>query len=645
MGQLQPAWSLFFLPAALVDVSNASLSVPLGVRVHYFHGLFPCFNGEWCGRTWPCDPAQVHSPDTSTLSSLRIAQTSHFKFQTSKQPRLHLHREDLSSMRVLFPFFWAFLATCAALNDTIVDVQEERDDMLSLRPLFRAWMKHHNISIPPSKIAHRLRIFAANHAFILSHNAQQHPRPSYTLGHNRFSHLTFDEFRAMHLGFTRPTTAFPPSFEEAETPQNDVLATSRSLRGHLSTTDKNHAIGMNTERFPPYTFPRPAWLPHIENPSSSLPPSIDWVEKGAVTPVKDQGQCGSCYSFSAVGAVEGAYYLQTGVLSEFSMQEIVDCDGLDGGCQGGEMQQTFKWMQMNGGLCLLSDYPYVSGTTAEEQAVCLPCPVVPGTAPEKWITVRRNSMTELQEAVAAQPVSVAVGASRAWMFYEAGVFDGKCEQELNHGVLCVGYGGGEGSEEGQYWKVKNSWGPEWGMEGYILLKRDDFDKQAACGIMEDASYPILPSVPGMTGNEPARPPVISQAGRSSGSSAGLNPLQDYHHHHQQQQHNNYFYPYHAAAGCPRFFPAPPFFSSSHQVSQRHRPPPPQQQQAQEEQPFPHHQQQRATFINARVRRTIKRAAQRAVAKEQERKAKEGATAAEEGAAVAEEGAAVAAAAA
>lgn len=397
----------------------------------------------------------------------------------------------------------AATALSTTLTTTTSTFDNEDPSSSPLLPLFRAWMEHHNISIPKAHFAHRLSVFAANHAFILAHNAQLHPRPSYTLGHNRFSHLTFDEFRAMHLGWTRPTEALPPSFPPSF---NDEVTTTttRALRGSIDpanhkNNDTNSVVG---QHFPSYIFPLPAWLPHpdpsapIDDPPplSSLPASIDWVSEGAVTPVKDQGSCGSCYSFSAVGAVEGAYFLTNGELLELSMQEIVDCDNLDGGCQGGEMQQTFKWIKGNGGLCLLSDYPYVSGTTAEEQKVCSTCPVVAGTAPESWTTVRRNSMEGLKEAVAKGPVSVAVGASRAWMFYESGVFDGACEGELNHGVLCVGYGGGEeeGEEAGEYWKVKNSWGTGWGMEGYILLKRDDGDKEAACGILQDASFPILP---------------------------------------------------------------------------------------------------------------------------------------------------------
>jgi len=409
-------------------------------------------------------------------------------------------------MRLLSFLLLGLVATTALSTTTTTTpstFDNENPSSSPLFPLFRAWMEHHNISIPKAHFAHRLSVFAANHAFILAHNAQLHPRPSYTLGHNRFSHLTFEEFRAMHLGWTRPTEAVPPSFQPAF--NDDMITTttstaSRALRGSIDLAndtkneDTNSVVG---QHFPSYIFPLPPWIPPPDPsaptddppPPSSLPASVDWVSKGAVTPVKDQGSCGSCYSFSAVGAVEGAYFLTNGELLELSMQEIVDCDDLDGGCQGGEMQQTFKWINGNGGLCLLSDYPYVSGTTAEEQKVCSTCPVVPGTAPESWTTVRRNSMEGLKEAVAGGPVSVAVGASRAWMFYESGVFDGACEGELNHGVLCVGYGG---EEAGEYWKVKNSWGTGWGMDGYILLKRDDGDKEAACGILQDASYPILP---------------------------------------------------------------------------------------------------------------------------------------------------------
>lgn len=379
------------------------------------------------------------------------------------------------------------LATLAATAAALSSVSDDGP----LRTLFQAWMAHHNISIPPVQLAHRRKIWADNHLYILAHNAGS-PRPSYSLAHNRFSHLTFEEFANLRLGWTRPVQA------AAEGEETAAVAVARALRG---TSSNNNNVTM--ERFP-------AWV----KPEEPLPAAVDWVAKGAVTPVKDQGQCGSCYSFSAVGAVEGAYQIQTGTLLELSMQEVVDCDDLDGGCQGGEMQQTFKWVQENGGLCLLTDYPYVSGETQDKEAVCRACPVVVGTAPESWTMVRRNSLPALQAAVAQQPVSVAVGASRAWMFYESGVFDGQCEKELNHGVLCVGYGQQEAEEGGEeWWKVKNSWGTGWGMEGYILLKRADGDKAAACGILQDASFPLLPS------SSPSSPAVAVGQGQAGSAAA------------------------------------------------------------------------------------------------------------------------------
>lgn len=219
-----------------------------------------------------------------------------------------------------------------------------------------------------------------------------------------------------------------------------------------------------------------------EETLSSAPASIDWVTKGAVTPIKNQGQCGSCWSFSATGAIEGAYAVSSGTLVSLSEQELVSCDTTDSGCGGGLMDNAFDWVKNNGGLCTEADYPYDSSTgTAStcNKSGCTAKVTVTGHN-----DVAADDEDALKAAVAQQPVSVSIEAdTSAFQLYESGVFTNSgCGTSLDHGVLIVGYGE---EDDTNYWKVKNSWGTTWGEDGYIRLERD----VNMCGISQMASYP------------------------------------------------------------------------------------------------------------------------------------------------------------
>ena len=227
------------------------------------------------------------------------------------------------------------------------------------------------------------------------------------------------------------------------------------------------------------------------NVVDAAPDSIDWVAKGAVTPVKNQGQCGSCWAFSTTGAVEGAIFVKDGVLESLSEQELVSCDTVDSGCQGGSMDNGFTFAKTNG-LPLESDYPYTSG--AGSAGTCVKGKT---TAEHSKVTdftdVAPNSETALKNAVATQPVSVAIEADQqVFQFYSSGVIkatDG-CGTNLDHGVLLVGYG--TETDGTKYWKVKNSWGSTWGDAGYVKLERTDSTSgSGTCGIAMDASYPTV----------------------------------------------------------------------------------------------------------------------------------------------------------
>lgn len=305
---------------------------------------------------------------------------------------------------------------------------------------FVDWLKQYNVQLKNGEeFSHRLSVFASNDDYITEENAKGHP---YSLGHNEYSMYTNDEFRAM-MRLDQPIPA-------------PVIAD-----------------GV-----------------HSDENVSAVPASVDWVSSGAVTGVKNQGNCGSCWSFSTTGCLEGAYKIKYGSLPSFSEQELVDCDTTDSGCNGGWMTNAFKWVQGNGGLCTESAYAYTSGNTGTA-GTCKKssCTSVSGSRVAAYYSVS-GTESALQTAVASQPISVAIDASTAFQFYKSGVFTGSCSNNVNHGVLAVGYGR-DSSSNLDFWKVKNSWGTSWGEAGYVRMQRNTGTYGGKCGITTGASYATL----------------------------------------------------------------------------------------------------------------------------------------------------------
>lgn len=220
-----------------------------------------------------------------------------------------------------------------------------------------------------------------------------------------------------------------------------------------------------------------------------LPEKVDWRTKGAVTPVKDQGACGSCWAFSSTGALEGQHYRRTGRLVSLSEQNLLDCSYNYGnaGCNGGLMDYAFDYIKENGGIDSESSYPYEA-----KEGPCRYSNRTRLSTDSGKVDLPEGDEMQLQEAVAnIGPISVAINA-RYLSLYDEGIFTrANCSsEELDHGVLVVGYGTEEVRGKNlDYWIVKNSWGKDWGENGYFRLARN---KKNMCGIASAASYPIVP---------------------------------------------------------------------------------------------------------------------------------------------------------
>jgi len=314
---------------------------------------------------------------------------------------------------------------------------------------FFNWLETHGVKPETGeRFVQMLQNFANNDDIIETHNSGN---STFTLGHNKFSHLSLDEWRSyVRLGLSsRPKELEPPA------------------RIHEAPTD-----------------------------IATLPAAVDWTTVAkAVSDVKDQGQCGSCWSFSTTGALEGAHYNKIGVAVSLSEQHLVDCDtpangGSDLACNGGLMDSAFTWVKKNGGIATEVDYPYFSGTTKAKGTCQTNKAKVTAATPVSYTDVAVNSDAALMSAIAQQTVSVAIEADQStFQLYKSGVLTAACGTNLDHGVLAVGYGTDNGVD---YYKVKNSWGSSWGEKGFIRLARGVSQKQGQCGILAGPpSYPNL----------------------------------------------------------------------------------------------------------------------------------------------------------
>lgn len=269
------------------------------------------------------------------------------------------------------------------------------------------------------------------------------------------------------------------SFKLALNKYADLLSHEFStLNGYNKTLLRSSVSGERMEEG--ITFMSPA---NVE-----LPETVDWRKKGAVTPIKDQGHCGSCWSFSATGALEGQHFRKSGVLVSLSEQNLIDCSAVYGnnGCNGGLMDNAFKYIKDNGGIDTEKTYPYEG-----KDDTCRYDAKNTGATDKGFVDIDQGNEQKMKEAIATiGPVSVAIDAShQSFQFYSEGVYyEPECDsQNLDHGVLVVGYGTDEASGS-DYWIVKNSWGTSWGDKGYVKMARN---RENHCGIATSSSYPLV----------------------------------------------------------------------------------------------------------------------------------------------------------
>jgi len=282
----------------------------------------------------------------------------------------------------------------------------------------------------------RFQVFKSNVEFIHAENAKGN---TYKLGINQLADLTPEEYRKRYLGFKRPKKDW----------------------GSLPR------LGVHAYQ------------------GEALAESVDWSMQGAVTAVKNQGECGSCWAFSTTGSLEGVWQIANGQLVSLSEQQLVDCSKDNDGCDGGSMDAGFEYEQTTA-ACTESSYPYTAAN-----GVCKPsgCAVgIPQGGVTGYKDVELDSEQSLMSALQGQPVSVAIEADQmSFQLYESGILTGSCGSDLDHGVLAVGYGTEGGTD---YWSVKNSWGGSWGESGYIRIQRGK-GPSGECGILGMSSYPVV----------------------------------------------------------------------------------------------------------------------------------------------------------
>jgi len=286
--------------------------------------------------------------------------------------------------------------------------------------LFYQFLNTYNKSYDETAFNNRFPIFVENYKFI--HQINQNDNLTFSLGINKFADMTPEEFKKYYCGFQKTNSSQCTKFSESGITAPDVL---------------------------------------------------DWRLKNVVTPVKDQGQCGSCWAFAVTETLESGYAIKTGNLEILAPQELVDCDKNSFGCSGGYPELALQYIEAHG-LELESEYPY-SATDGVCKATDTQYKL------DQCFDVPANNEALLKSAVSKAPLTVVIEADqRVFQFYKSGVITASsCGQNLDHAVQLVGYGTENNMD---YWLVRNSWGAGWGENGYVKLERNSNVAGGTCGI-------------------------------------------------------------------------------------------------------------------------------------------------------------------
>lgn len=368
----------------------------------------------------------------------------------------------------------------------------------------------------------RMLVWLENHVLIETHNSKE---SSFTLGHNEYSDLTHDEFRErMKIGEFSSGLSIPAGGKKFNFMEyNEVVETKKDnklLRGQIdsNSADEEEAVAIQRRR-------------ELEEEETT-----DWHEKGLMGPIRNQGVCGACWAFSAVGSIESAMAIDKynkmtphqrkaleenaaaaaaskdgstdgpllgndlGLVIPLSEQDLIDCDTVyEKGCKGGLMTTTFEEEEVKKGICSEVDYPYLQTEGTCSADLCTP---VPGSIVKDQVDIIPRKTNALKQALKVQPVTAAMVATDAmFQFYSSGIYSAEgcgkvtkkmgdkdcetlyegqdtCLPDINHGVLVVGYGTDNSAttDVKGYFKVKNSWGEGWGEGGYFRLARWEEDK-------------------------------------------------------------------------------------------------------------------------------------------------------------------------
>ena len=344
----------------------------------------------------------------------------------SQSPRKSSYIKPILCSVVLVGLIYVASSQLQSTSPIVSLIQAEENE-------FKDYMATHSKSYASqSEYENRFRVFRDNMAFIRMRNSQP---STITLGANRFTDLTPSEFKSIYLS-PKPIPQIEETSEETEI-------------------------------------------------NLTLPTQVDWRTKGAVTPIKDQGTCGSCWAFSATGGIESAWILAGHSMVSLSEQQLVDCSRAYGndGCQGGDYRQAYSYVIAAKGITSESNYAYTG-----KNGSCNTSKITQkfATISGKY-NVPGNNPTALQTAVAKQPTSVSVEADQtAWQSYKSGVVTAGCGSNLDHDVLAVGY---DTTGSTPFWIVKNSWGTSWGLSGYIQIAITSGN--GVCGINMTPGYPIV----------------------------------------------------------------------------------------------------------------------------------------------------------